>query len=293
MPKYDATVDTKNANTSHSVMIDIVGGHKRVLDVGCATGYLGEALTTRGCTVTGIELDLEAAEVAKGRLSRVVVGDIASLDLDQTFGTERFDVAVLGDVIEHVVEPAALLARVSSLLVPGGSVVLSVPNVGHGSVRLALLQGRWQYRDLGLLDRTHLRFFTRDGVDALVREAGLVAVDVRATRRDPLDSEVEVDAAALPPGVVDWVRSQPDANVYQFVLRAVRDDGAALPEALLAERDELRRRLADAEATNRGLTDERDAARRDVEVMRATRGWRAIEVVRRLMPRRRGAGTAR
>jgi 2-polyprenyl-3-methyl-5-hydroxy-6-metoxy-1,4-benzoquinol methylase len=287
MPKYDTTVDTTNANTSHSVMVDLVGGHKRVLDVGCATGYLGETLIARGCTVTGIEIDPEAAEIARGRLARVIVGDLTSLDLEEAFGAERFDVAVLGDVVEHVVEPAELLARVASLLVPGGSVVLSVPNVAHGSVRLALLQGRWRYRDLGLLDRTHLRFFTRESVEALVREAGLVAVEVRATRRDPLDSEIEVDVAALPAGVVDWVRQQPEASVYQFVLRAVRDDGSGLPETLVAERDELRRRLSGAEDANRALEIERDTARHDVEVMRATRGWRALQAGRRLW--RRGA----
>ena len=74
------------------------------------------------------------------------------------------------------------------------------------------------------------------------------------------------------------------------MLRAVRDDGAAVPETLLAERDELRERLADAEATNRSLVGERDAARRDIEVMRATRGWRVMEAARRLTsPWRRGS----
>ncbi|HEY3548192.1 MAG TPA: class I SAM-dependent methyltransferase [Propionicimonas sp.] len=293
MPKYDTTVDTTRSNTSHGVMLDLVGGHKDVLDVGCATGYLGEVLTARGCVVTGIELDGEAAEIARTKLARVVVGDIVTLDLDATFGQERFDAVVLGDVIEHVIDPASLLARLAKLLVPGGSLVISTPNVAHGSLRLALLQGRWRYRDLGLLDRTHVRFFTRESLEALIREAGLVAVDVRATLRDALDTEVEIDVAHLPAGAVDWVRAQPDADVYQFVLRAVRDDGAAFPSVLAAERDELRRRLATALATNADLVRQRDAARRDNEVMRSTRGWRAIERVRRLLPGRPQGGSAR
>ena len=293
MPKYDTTVDTTSENTSHSVMLELVGGHKNVLDVGCATGYLGEVLRARGCIVTGVELDREAAEIASSKLGRLVVGDIVTLDLVETFGPERFDVVVLGDVIEHVVDPAGLLARVATLLVPGGSVVISTPNVAHGALRLALLQGRWRYRDLGLLDRTHLRFFTRESLESVVREAGLVAVDVRTTRRDALDTEVEIDVAGLPAGLVEWVRAQPDAEVYQFVLRAVRDDGAAVPDVLRAERDDLRRRLSDVQALNVDLAAQRDAAQRDLETMRATRGWRAVERMRLLVRGRRQAGSVR
>jgi 2-polyprenyl-3-methyl-5-hydroxy-6-metoxy-1,4-benzoquinol methylase len=289
MSKYEATVDPE-ANTSQAVLLDLVGRRKSVLDVGCATGYLGEALIARGCTVTGIEIDRDAADEARTRLNRVVVGDLTELDLDEALGSDRFDVVLMGDVLEHMVDPSSLLVRAASLLAPGGSVVISIPNVSHGSVRLALLQGRWQYKDRGLLDRTHLRFFTRPSVEALVRDAGLRIVDMRATTSDPLGSEVEVDAAALPPGVVDWLRTQPDADVYQFVFRAVRDDGVALPDVLLAERDELRQRLADAQDVNADLARQRDAARRDIDVMRATRGWRAIEKARRLLkgPRRTG-----
>jgi len=292
MAKYEATV-APDANTSQSVLLDLVGWHKSVLDIGCATGYLGEALIARGCTVTGVEIDPEAAEEARARLNRVIVGDLAQLDLDAVLSSDRFDVVVMGDVLEHMVDPDALLLRAVSLLSPGGSVVISVPNVAHGSLRLALLQGRWQYKDRGLLDRTHLRFFTRPAVEALVRDAGLRIVDMRATTSDPLGSEVEVDAAVLPPGVVDWVRAQPDSDVYQFVLRAVRDDGFALPDTLLAERDDLRRQLADSQAANAELAHQRDAAWRDIEVMRATRGWRAVERARRLVPGRRQAGSAR
>jgi hypothetical protein len=105
-------------------------------------------------------------------------------------------------------------------------VVISVPNVTHGSLRLALLQGRWTYTDTGLLDRTHIRFFTRDGLQELVTSAGCVVEDLRGTIADPLDVEVQVDDAALPEPVVEWVRNQQDALVYQFVL-AVRplEDG--------------------------------------------------------------------
>ena len=93
--------------------------------------------------------------------------------------------------------------------------------------------------------------------------------------------------------MVEWVRTQPDAEVYQFVLRAVRDDGAAVPDVLRAERDDLRRRLSDVQALNVDLAAQRDAAQRDLETMRATRGWRAVERMRLLVRGRRRAGSAR
>jgi 2-polyprenyl-3-methyl-5-hydroxy-6-metoxy-1,4-benzoquinol methylase len=278
-------------------LLELVGGHKSVLDVGCATGYLAQALVERGCTVSGIEYDSEAAEQARPHLDQLVVGDLNVLDLSAAFEGRTFDAIVLGDILEHLPEPNEILARLSGLLAPGGSVVLSVPNVAHGSVRLALLQGSWDYRDLGLMDRTHLRFFTRATLLAMVRSAGLVAVDVRATTLDPLDGEVTVDVDRLPAGVVDWVRHQPDAVSYQFVVRAVRDDAQGAAESGRLEREELARKLAatenDVAVLRREVEDLRIAraqAEADVRTIRGKMSTRALSVPRSVYARLRGAG---
>jgi 2-polyprenyl-3-methyl-5-hydroxy-6-metoxy-1,4-benzoquinol methylase len=297
MFRYDTTLDPSASNTSHYQLLELVGGHKSVLDVGCATGYLAQALVERGCTVSGIEYDSEAAEQARPHLDQLVVGDLNVLDLSAAFEGRTFDAIVLGDILEHLPEPNEILARLSGLLAPGGSVVLSVPNVAHGSVRLALLQGSWDYRDLGLMDRTHLRFFTRATLLAMVRSAGLVAVDVRATTLDPLDGEVTVDVDRLPAGVVDWVRHQPDAVSYQFVVRAVRDDAQGAAESGRLEREELARKLAatenDVAVLRREVEDLRIAraqAEADVRTIRGKMSTRALSVPRSVYARLRGAG---
>ncbi|MGC8514039.1 MAG: methyltransferase domain-containing protein [Acidimicrobiales bacterium] len=147
---------------------------------------------------------------------------------------------VFADVLEHLRDPVAVLRRASKLLAPGGSVVISIPNVAHGSVRLSLLEGRFDYRPLGLLDDTHLRFFTRSSLEAMLGAAGFSAVDVRRTTADAFATEIPLDASRFAPELVDRVRSDPDAFTYQFVLRAAPDAelSAADKLELLAARSE-------------------------------------------------------
>ncbi len=293
MPIYDTVLDEASTNTSHAMMLDLVGRDRTVLDVGCATGYLARALVAQGCRVSGVEVEAAAAEEARPVLDRLIVGDLNTLDLRDALDGACFDVVVLGDVLEHLADPHRLLAQVKSVLAPGGAVVISIPNVAHGSVRLALLQGRWRYRSRGLLDETHLRFVTRASLHAMLGQAGLVAVDQRETLRDPLDCEVEVDPSDLPPGALDWVRRQHDAWVYQFVWRAVRDDEDGRLSALAAERADLAERLRRVEGELRSVSAERDEARASLDTVVGTTTWRALEPVRRAYGRlRHGASRA-
>lgn len=282
MFQYDTTIDPTARNTSHGLLLELVGGGRRVLDAGCATGYLAEALVARGCRVSGVEYVPEAAEKARPHLERLLVGNLDELDLVAEFGEGAFDVLVFGDVLEHLRDPAEVLRRALPLLVPGGSVVLSVPNVAHGSLRLALLQGRWRYTETGLLDRTHIRFFTRTSLVELLREAGLAPVEMRVTTADPLGVEVAVDEGGLPDGVTDWVRSQPDALTYQFVARAVVDDADAAVRRLAEVAAHAEERVAAAE---RALTEERhrrEEAEASLRRVLSTRSHRLLSGPRRV-----------
>ncbi len=220
MSVYQATVDPAERNTSHTMMVELIGTDKEVLDVGCASGYLAEALGKNGCMVSGVEYDRAEAEKARPFLDRLVIADLNQADLAGEFPDTQFDTIVFGDVLEHLLEPARVLQSALGLLRPGGTVVISIPNVAHGSVRLSLLQGVWNYTDTGLLDRTHIKFFTFDSLLALLDGAGLVVTEIRSTVADPLATEVAIRQDDLPRDAVDWVRSQPHAQAYQFVLTA-------------------------------------------------------------------------
>lgn len=295
MPTYDATVDSAAENNSHALMLRLIPAAGRVLDVGCATGYLGAALMDRGCTVAGVELDPVAAERAAAILGEVLVADLETVDLVAHFGPESFDTVVLGDVLEHLRDPLRLLRGAMPLLRPGGSVVISVPNVTHGDLRLALLQGRWEYRDRGLLDRTHLHFFTRASLLQLLEDAGLVAVDLRRTTAPLLQTELEVDAGRLPDGVLEWAQSQPEATTYQFLVRAVRDDAEGALHQVVAERDELRARLREEGAIAAGrvaeLESELGAARAQAAELAELFGALEAEVDRARVEREQLAAT--
>lgn len=228
MADYTVDIDLSNPNTSHVQVIDLVGPDKTVLDVGCWTGDLARALISRGCRVSGVEIDEAAAERARQDLEGVVVTDLDSSVLSEHFAPGSFDAIVFADVLEHLKNPGRVLADAVSLLADGGRIVISIPNVTHGSLRLALLQGRWAYTEIGLLDQTHIQFFTRTRLLEMVHEAGLVVDDLRGTVADPLGVEVVIDPAELPVSIVDWVRHQPDALVYQFQL-AASPAGSAAP----------------------------------------------------------------
>ncbi|GAB2464973.1 class I SAM-dependent methyltransferase [Xylanimonas ulmi] len=218
MSHYQTVVDLTVRNSSQTLEVEMVGTGKRVLDVGCAGGFLADALNLQGCTVSGVEYDADAAQEARPKLRRLEIADIEKSPLAELFRGDEFDRIVFGDVLEHLRDPAAVLRSAMELLPPDGRIVISVPNVAHGSLRLALLQGRWRYRDTGLLDRTHITFFTLESLVAMLTSLGLVIHDAWSPQLDVLGTEVEVAPDTFPGGLVDWVRHQPRALDYQYVV---------------------------------------------------------------------------
>ena len=163
----------------------------RILDVGCGTGALGGRLKAeRSVEVIGVEMDPVAAEAAGRVLDRVHPGDIETLALPYVEGS--FDGIILADILEHLRDPWGLLARLSPLLSSEGRLIASLPNVRHWSVVRGLLEGDWTYLPAGILDRTHLRFFTRRSGQSLIESAGLCVI-----RTESIRSAGPPDLAAL------------------------------------------------------------------------------------------------
>jgi methionine biosynthesis protein MetW len=159
-------------------------GARRILDLGCSSGRLGEALKERQpVEVIGIELDPDYAADAARRLDRVLVSDIETTPItSEDLG--RFDCVIAADVLEHLRDPWRVLAAAAALLEPGGSAVISLPNVRYWETFSALaLRGVWPVRDEGIFDRTHLRWFTRADAIALMQQAGLAVTAVHPVYR--------------------------------------------------------------------------------------------------------------
>jgi methionine biosynthesis protein MetW len=155
---------------------------RRILDVGCASGALGAALKERqGAEVVGVELEPDYADDAAVRLDRVVQADVEELaardDLEADLG--RFDCLIAGDILEHLRDPWTVLTRLAGLLEPGGTAIISLPNVRHWETFWQLgRRGTWPRRDEGIFDRTHLRWFTLSDAMAMLDEAGLATEEI-------------------------------------------------------------------------------------------------------------------
>lgn len=168
---YVAQFDERNHNPSTTKVARWILPGSRVLEVGCATGFLTQYLVEQlHCIVIGVEYNRAAALVAS-QWAPVHVLDIEQPGSLESCGSD-FDVIVFGDVLEHLHDPQAILERVSGLLASSGRVLVSLPNVAHYSVRIALLRGRFDYTEGGLLDRTHLRLFTMHSARELFLRAG-------------------------------------------------------------------------------------------------------------------------
>jgi SAM-dependent methyltransferase len=221
LPRYDFDGIDLDSGSVHADVVHLVEKGSRVLELGPATGYMSRVFSERGCAVVGIEVDPGMAERAAGFCERMIVGDLDALDLEAELGDERFDAIVAADVIEHLKDPLGALRRLRPFLREDGCFVISIPNVAHGSVRLALLSGRFEYRAWGLLDSTHLRFFTRETFERLLGEAELRLVELRRHELGLDASEVEFDKAAVPAELWEELEADPDARTYQFVVKAV------------------------------------------------------------------------
>lgn len=157
---------------------------RRILDIGCARGFLGRTLKQRrACRVTGVELNRAMAEEAAQHYDRV-----HNLAVEQVHFDETFDAALCGDLIEHLRDPAAVLTKIHDVLEPGGAFIGSVPNVGHWSIVQDLAGGRFELIPVGLLCMSHIRFFTEVELIQLLERTGFACEQLETDHPQPTPS---------------------------------------------------------------------------------------------------------
>jgi O-antigen biosynthesis protein len=234
--KYHLELDL-NAQNAPSLILKQIKPGSRVLEFGPATGYMTRYMKeTLGCTVVAIEIDPVAAKKAEPYCEKILVRDIDHDSWKEELSGELFDHITFADVLEHLYDPWKALSSAKGLLKKDGTVITSIPNIGHSAILLDLLQGKFEYRDTGLLDRTHIRFFTRKSMFELFDRAGLVPAEILGTLKSPDNTEFaqSYDNAAEP--VLKELRKSPDSEVYQFVsvLHRTDDVSASVQKSVLA-----------------------------------------------------------
>ena len=219
VPPPDEYAFKEGDGSSHAVLLDMLAGlpAQRILDLGCSAGLLAERARALGHTVTGVDF-IEHPGV------RDRVDEFHRADLERGIPKEAgedFDLVIAGDVIEHLTDPRAALEHMRQVLRPDGQVLLSVPNVGHWYPRTRVALGRFGYDRRGILDETHLRFFTRRTLVRMVRQAGFDVLEQRATGL-PLGAVTPGEGGgrrALRRVDAGLVAARPTLFGYQHVLR--------------------------------------------------------------------------
>ncbi len=224
-PDADRYGHTYSADAASGIISQFVPEHSRVLDVGCGNGSLADILQSRrAAQVIGIEPDSNRAEIARSRGIEVYCG-LLTESLHEKYGS--FDVVLFADVLEHVPDPLQLIEHGLTCLKEKGSIVLSVPNAVHWSVRSMIVKGRFQYESWGILDATHLRWFTIETITQLLERAGLRIVESRMSSGTDLAVYKNWPWTWIPDSVV-WhsvvqlAKYWPSMFGCQIVVRAVR-----------------------------------------------------------------------
>jgi 2-polyprenyl-3-methyl-5-hydroxy-6-metoxy-1,4-benzoquinol methylase len=212
--------DESAQNTSWYKVFHLIKKETNVLDVGSSSGNFGKVLTDKkGCTVDGIELDKADAKEASKKLNNVWVLNIESDDLSG-IPHNFYDYIYFGDVIEHLVTPIQTLERIKPLFKKSGSLIFSIPNMGHVGVRLALLKGQFEYTETGLTDKTHLHFYTKDEVERVLQEAGYSLEELDFIQKDYpkelLKNKLDEIGLSANKKFYDLI-NKPDASAFQFV----------------------------------------------------------------------------
>jgi O-antigen biosynthesis protein len=212
------------AQTAPSMLLSMIGRGRRVLEIGCASGSQTRILSTElDCEVYAIEIEPEAAERARPHCKHLVVGNIETVGRDELAAGEPYDVVLCADVLEHLVSPRSALEKVRPLIASGGYLLASIPNVTHSALVFEMMSGRFEYRDTGLLDATHLRFFDRHGVLKLFEESGFFVESVDCVVIPPAKTEFRIEPAdSADRFVLNYMRRRnPDSDTLQFIVRAV------------------------------------------------------------------------
>lgn len=156
----------------HSMAYDLVEPGSTVLDIGCASGYFAKALQKKHCHVTGVDIDRKAVANAKKYCDSVVAADMDTEERKR-IPKKKYDYILLLDIIEHLKQTDTLLIELKKRLSKNGKIIISTPNIAHLSVRLRLLAGHFDYTEYGLLDSSHIHFFTKKTLAHTLHSHGL------------------------------------------------------------------------------------------------------------------------
>ncbi|MEL7655536.1 MAG: class I SAM-dependent methyltransferase [Bacillota bacterium] len=226
--KYCAEINIDNNNNSHSAILKQINPCSKVLEVGTATGYMTKYMKeVLDCQIVGIELDEEAAKQAAMYADEMIVANLDHSEWQDRLQNRKFDYIILADVLEHLRNPCQTLQQMVKYLNDEGKVIASIPNIAHNAIIMELLQDRFGYRPLGLLDNTHIHFFTKNSIIDMFAHTGLSIIFWKNIILKPRSTEFKSKYNQFPIYIQYFLRKRVNGHVYQFVVSANRSSTVA------------------------------------------------------------------
>ncbi|USF25742.1 hypothetical protein N510_000654 [Firmicutes bacterium ASF500] len=221
--KYDRLLDKDHFNPggSHEKIVALIRPGSKVLECGCATGYMTRYMRDElGCNVSIVEYDHSAFQIARQYADDGICADLMGTKWLEYYKGKQFDYILFADVLEHLYDPKTVLQKVAALLCEDGYVLASIPNVAHGDILINLWDGRWNYTDVGLLDQTHIRFFAGNNLKDFWEKTGFSMVHLDYTFIELGATEASDVLPGMTAELIDALDKRGDSRIYQFIVAA-------------------------------------------------------------------------
>ena len=242
--RYAHEIDP-NGGSAAAVLARMVEPGQRVLELGTGPGTVTRILHSKGCKVTGVEMDPESLATCAPFCERTLQANLEDPEWAKPLAGEKFDAIICADVLEHLRDPRPLLGQLAAFLAEGGSVLMSLPNASHLTILASLLGGRFPYQQKGLLDNTHLKFYGREDLDALLRECGFLWQRWHTVQVDPAQAELKQYWNDLEDADREFLKARcADGMVYQHVVKA-------FPASTTGHLNKLQKDLMELEQSHR------------------------------------------
>jgi 2-polyprenyl-3-methyl-5-hydroxy-6-metoxy-1,4-benzoquinol methylase len=242
--RYAHEIDP-NGGSAAAALARMVEPGQRVLELGTGPGTVTRILHDKGCKVTGVEMEPETLATCAPFCERTLLANLEDPLWWEPLGNEKFDVVICADVLEHLRDPRPLLEKLPSFLNEGGCALMSLPNASHLTIVASLLGGRFPYQKNGLLDNTHLKFYGREDLDALLRECGFLWQRWQTVQVDPALAELKQYWNNLEESDREFLKARvADGMVYQHVVRA-------FPTSAAGHLNKLQKDLMELEQSHR------------------------------------------
>lgn len=235
--KYEEHIRFDFANTM-SIIAPLIKKGSTVLEFGPASGRLTKYLKEqKKCKIYIVEIDAEAGAIASKYAEKSIIDDILNFQWEKEFGSVSFDYILFADVLEHLIKPEMVLQKCKTLLKDQGKIIISIPNIAHNSVIIDLLNNKFEYQETGLLDNTHVRFWSYDSIGTMLNSLGLFIEERWATYSQVGLNEFDNSYDDVPEEVSVFLKTRENGELYQYILSVTKQLVQETKDMLLDKRD--------------------------------------------------------